>query len=169
VGTPQLALRETKHQVWTGQGTVLSIFGRWQVSMVIQEPGGGVEVPLSIQPKLPQEDITSPSPPAGQPLVSFIAFPDGSQLQTYIDPAKAGTNNVHFTFFGANGNEMPISSADASALTPGGSTEPLDLKRFSAGHFVATTKLDAGKWLFLIDAAAKGGNAYTGYFRQAIP
>ncbi|HXJ62204.1 MAG TPA: CopD family protein [Actinomycetota bacterium] len=169
VGNPQLALKETRNGIWSARGTVLSIFGRWQASMVIQQASGGVEVPLEIQPRLPTQTISSPSPPAGQPLVFFITLPDGAQLQTYIDPGKAGTNNVHFTFFGANGNEMPIKTADASALTPSGSTEPLDLRRFSAGHFVATTKLDPGKWLFLIDATARPDTPYTGYFQQTIP
>src|SRR5262249_51364264 len=33
VGNPQLALKETGGGTWTGQGTVLSIFGKWQVQM----------------------------------------------------------------------------------------------------------------------------------------
>jgi copper transport protein len=170
VGNPELALHEsTTPGIWTGSGTVLSIFGRWQADMVIQQPSGGVEVPLEIQPRLPTENITSQSAP-GQPTVYTIGLPGAAQLQTYVDPAKPGTNNVHFTFFGSNGREMPIQSATGSALAPDGSIQPLPLKRFSAGHFVANTSLDTGTWLFLIDATAKAGNtAYTGYFKQAIP
>jgi copper transport protein len=168
IGTPELALREQRPGVWTGQGTVLSIFGRWSVDMVIQEPSGGVEVPLHVQPRLPTQDITVQVIP-GQPTVSSIALPGGAQLQTYVDPGRSGTNSVHFTFFGANGNELPIASAGASALAPDGSTEALTLQRFSAGHFVANTKLDPGRWLFLIDATARAGTPYTGYFQQRIP
>jgi nitrogen fixation protein FixH len=170
VGNPELDLKRSGSPgVWTGSGTVLSIFGRWQADMVIQQPSGGVEVPLEIQPRLPTENITSASAP-GQPTVYTIGLPAAAQLQTYIDPGKTGTNNVHFTFFGSNGREMPIQSATASALAPDGSTQPLPLKRFSAGHFVANTSLDKGTWLFLIDATAKaGGTAYNGYFKQAIP
>jgi copper transport protein len=170
VGNPELALHESKTPgVWTASGTVLSIFGRWHADMVIQEPSGGVEVPLEIQPRLPGEDITSQSAP-GQPTVYTIGLPNAAQLQTYIDPGKTGTNNVHFTFFGPNGREMPILSATASTLAPDGSTQPLPLRRFTPGHFIANTKLDSGTWLFLIDATAKsGGAAYTGYFKQAIP
>ena len=53
-------------------------------------------------------------------------------------------------------------------MTPDGSTAPLTLERFSEGHFVANTKLDAGKWLFLVDATARSGDAFSGYFRQTI-
>jgi hypothetical protein len=34
---------------------------------------------------------------------------------------------------------------------------------------VANTKLDPGRWLFLIDATARAGTPYTGYFQQRIP
>ncbi len=170
VGNPELALRRSKTPgLWTASGTVLSIFGRWSVDMVIQQPSGGVEVPLHVQPRLPREDITSQSAP-GQPTLYTIGLPNAAQLQTYVDPAKTGTNNVHFTFFGSNGREMPIRSATASALAPDGSIQALPLRRFSSGHFIANTTLDKGTWLFLIDATAKaGGTAYTGYFKQAIP
>jgi hypothetical protein len=168
VGTPELALHETRNQAWTGQGTVLSIFGRWNVDMVIQRSTGGVEVPLTVLPRLPNEDITSQAIP-GQPTVYSIGLPGGAQLQTYIDPGKSGNNSVHFTFFGADGKELPIAGANASALTPDGSTETLTLQRFSKGHFAANTKLDPGRWLFLVSASGKNGDPYTGYFRQEIP
>jgi copper transport protein len=167
VGTPELALKGGRDGVWTGSGTVLSMFGRWAVDVVVQEPTGGVDVPLRLEPRLPTEDVTKQEQP-GQPTLFTIGLPGSSQLQTYIDPGKAGTNSVHFTFFGPSGNELPVGSATASALTPDGSTEPLQLDRFSAGHFAANTKLDSGRWLFLIDATARDGTALTGYFRQDI-
>src|SRR5207342_575244 len=95
---------------WTGASTVLSMFGRWSVDVVVQEPSGGVEVPLELTPKLPNQDITSQAIP-GQPTVYSIGLPDGAQLQTYVDPGTAGTNAVHFTFFDRNGNEMRITDA----------------------------------------------------------
>ncbi len=166
VGTPELDLKGGRDGVWTGSGTVLSMFGRWAVDVVVQEPTGGVDVPLRLEPRLPREDVTQQEQP-GQPTLFTIGLPGSSQLQTYIDPGKAGTNSVHFTFFGPSGNELPVGSATASALAPDGSTEPLRLDRFSAGHFVANTKLDAGRWLFLI-TTARDGTALTGYFRQEI-
>jgi nitrogen fixation protein FixH len=167
VGTPELDLKGGRGGVWTGSGTVLSMFGRWSVDVVVQEPSGGVEVPLRVQPRLPRQEITTQRQ-AGQPTLYSIALPNSSQLQTYVDPGKSGTNSVHFTFFGPSGNELPVKSATASALTPNGTTESLQLKRFSAGHFVANTKLDAGNWLFLIDATGRDGSALSGYFRQDI-
>jgi nitrogen fixation protein FixH len=167
VGTSELDLRRGRAGAWTGSGTVLSIFGRWGVDVVVQEPAGGVEVPLRVQPRLPDQQITRQAIP-GQPTVFSIALPGSGELQTYVDPGTKGTNAVHFTFFGPSGNELPIKAATASALAPDGSTESLQLDRFSAGHFVANTKLDPGTWLFLIDASARNGDDLSGYFREGI-
>jgi len=167
IGTPELELREGRPGSWTANSTVLSIFGKWSVDVLVEQASGGVEVPLELTPKLPQQDITSQAIP-GQPTVYSIALPDGAQLQTYVDPGTQGQNAVHFTFFDQRGNEMRIPDATASAVTPGGSTETLKLDRFSKGHFVANTKLEQGRWLFLIDATTGSGDTVSGYFRERI-
>jgi nitrogen fixation protein FixH len=167
LGTQDLELRERRSGIWTGSSTVLSMFGRWSVDVLVQQASGGVEVPLEVQPKLPDQDITE-QPIPGQPTVFSIALPGGAQLQTYVDPGTPGGNAVHFTFFDAAGKELPIEKATASALTPAGATEPLPLDRFSKGHFVANTDLDPGKWLFLIDATGRTGESYSAYFQQTI-
>jgi copper transport protein len=167
VGTPEIALQGGRGGVWTGSGTVLSMFGRWSVDVLVQEPSGGVEVPLRIQPRLPREQLSTQRQP-GQPTLYSISLPGSSQLQTYVDPGRSGNNSVHFTFFGPSGNELPVTSATASALTPSGTTESLRLDRFSKGHFVANTRLQSGKWVFLIDATGQDGSPLTGYFRQDI-
>ena len=47
LGQPTLALKKRGIQ-WVGTGTVLSMYGRWDVSMLVQEPTGGVSVPLTV-------------------------------------------------------------------------------------------------------------------------
>jgi putative copper export protein/nitrogen fixation protein FixH len=167
VAETRLELKEGRPGQWSATGTELSMFGRWAVDVVIQEPSGGVEVHLRVQPRLPDQQVTKQVIPR-QPTVYSIALPGTGELQTYIDPGKPGTNGVHFTFFDTSGNELPIADATASALTPGGVTEPLELDRFSKGHFVANTRLGPGSWLFLIDATTRSGQRLSGYFEQRI-
>src|SRR5207245_5506588 len=117
LGNPTLPLTRGAAGLWTGQGTVLSMDGRWNVTVVIQEPPRGVSVPLALETRLPPEHITV-SRASGQPDLYTISLTGGRSLQSYVDPGKAGKNVVHFTFFQSSGNEQPITSASATALTP---------------------------------------------------
>jgi nitrogen fixation protein FixH len=168
VGTQRLALSRASDGVWTGQGTVLSMDGRWSVTVTVQEANGGVEVPLTLQTRLPPQRITV-SHAAGQPTLYTIALTGGGSLQTYVDPARAGvTNQVHFTFFKASGDEQPIAEATASGTPPTGALTALHLLRLDAGHFVANQKLLAGPWRFQVQATTADGRAFTAYFDQEI-
>jgi copper transport protein len=167
LGTPTIALRSGAPGTWTGRGTVLSQFGRWSIQAVIQEPGSGVQVPLTLQPKLPPQKLQV-SRAQGQPTLYTIVLSRGASLQTYLDPGTPGRNVVHFTFFTASGDEQPITSASATELDPSGASSALKLIRFSSGHFVSNETLGPGTWTFLINATAKGGQAYTAYFSPRV-
>jgi hypothetical protein len=143
------------------------MLGRWDVQALVQETGGGVQVPMALVPKLPPENIQVSSA-KGQPTLYTIGLPQGASLQAYLDPGKPGVNAIHFTFFQSSGNELPLGSASATALTPSGDTRSLRLIRFGSGHFVANEALSPGKWTFLIDAAAKNGPAYSAYFSPRV-
>jgi copper transport protein len=167
LGTPTLDLSRTGPGTWSGRGTVLSMNGRWRVQVLVQGPQGGVEVPLSLQTKLPKERIDV-SRASGQPTVFTVSLPGGASVQTYVDPGTAGKNTVHFTFFRASGKEQPITAASATAETPGGSTETLKLVRFDPGHFGANARLSPGRWTFFVGAEARDGPTYSAYFSQVI-
>jgi putative copper export protein len=165
--SPPLELRRGPGRLWSGRGTVISLDGRWTISVLLQQASGSVEIPLSFTPRMPPEQIQVSKAP-GQPTLYTIALAGGASLQTYVDPGSVGNNTVHFTFFRASGNEQPISSASATAVTPSGSPEDLPLIRFDAGHFVANTKLAAGQWRFRIQATSRSGTVYDAYFQQRI-
>jgi copper transport protein len=167
LGSQRLDLSKAAAGVWRARGTVLSMDGRWSVTALIQEPTGGVEVLLTIQPRLPPEKITVVRAP-GQPTLYTIALPGGGSVQTYVDPGRAGTNTVHFTFFTAGGDEQAIESAVATGTPPSGPAAPLPLLRLDPGHFVANTRLDAGGWRFQIQAATPAGQVFHAYFDQQI-
>ena len=103
-----------------------------------------------------------------EPTICTTTLPDGNKVQTYVDPGTAGINNVHFTVFDTKGNELPISSASATATPSQGSAEKLPLKRLSAGHFVGTRKLASGTWTFALNATANDGSTVQMSFTQEI-
>jgi copper transport protein len=162
-----LSLARGTGGAWTGHGTNLSIDGQWSIDVVVQEAATAVDVPLRLRTRLPPERITVSRAP-GQPDLYTIKLRNGLSLQTYLDSAKPGPSTVHFTFFRASGQEEPITSASATAITPAGAGRPLKLIRFTRGHFAANLRLTPGRWTFSIDAVPAGGQPLSGYFSQAI-
>jgi hypothetical protein len=169
LGTPSVALKRLGDS-WAARSTVLSLFGRWEVTAVVQEPSTSVTLPLQLTTRLPPERIQVTPGSGNQPTLYTVSLAGGGSMQGYIDPARAGPNTVHFTFFQQSGNELPIASATAMEILPSGDVRPLELIRFDKGHFVANVDLQAGMWTFLIDATpeAGGGAPVSAHFAQNI-
>ena len=55
LGTARLELTEAIDGRWLGQGRMLSLAGRWNLTTTIQRPTGGIPVPLAI-------DVPPPAP-----------------------------------------------------------------------------------------------------------
>jgi copper transport protein len=55
VGTARLELAEAPDGRWLGQGHLLSLAGRWNLTATIQRPSGGITVPLAV-------DVPPPAP-----------------------------------------------------------------------------------------------------------
>ena len=165
--TSSLSLARATGGAWTGHGTNLSIDGQWSIDVVVQEAATAVDVPLRLRTRLPPEQFAVSRAP-GQPDLYTIRLRNGLSLQTYLDSAKPGPSTVHFTFFRASGQEEPITSASATAITPAGADQPLKLIRFTSGHFAANLRLTPGRWTFSIDAVPAGGQPLSGYFSQTI-
>jgi len=153
---------------WSGQGTNLSIDGQWDVDVLVQQAATAVDVLLRLRTRLPPEHITVSRQP-GQPALYTIQLGNGRSLQTYLHRPIPGQGLVHFTFFQASGQEEPITSASATAITPAGADQPLKLARLASGHFVANLSLKPGQWTFRINATTAGGQPLSGYFSPTIP
>ncbi len=104
----------------------------------------------------------------GQPAVYTITLAGGGTLQSYADPGRSGRNQVHFTFFGADGNEQPVGKIEATARPLSGDPVRLKVLRLGAGHFAANTDLTAGRWTFAVDAEPRGGAVANASFEQVI-
>jgi copper transport protein len=162
-----LSLTRGTGGIWTGQGTNLSIDGQWDVDVVVQEAATAVDVPLGLRTRLPPEHITVARQP-GVPTLYTIQLANGRSLQTYMEQIEPGRGVVHYTFFQRPEREASITSARATAITPGGADRSLKLIRFDQGHFAANVRLTPGRWTFRIDATTAGGQTLSGYFSQTV-
>jgi copper transport protein len=168
VGTSALDLRRTGDGGWQGQGSQLSIAGRWSITVLVGRPDGAVTVPLQLQTRSAEPSQVRVSQVPGQPTVYTIALAQAGSLQAYLDPGRPGRNVLHLTYFDPRGAELPISGAHASATTPSGTPYPLTLQLFSSGHFVANLDLTAGRWSFAVQATTRAGTATNAKFEQVI-
>jgi copper transport protein len=168
LGESTIDLSRGDDGAWSGRGGALVAPGRWDVTALVQRAGGGaVTVPLELETRTPPQKVEVSKAP-GQPTVYTISLAAGGTLQAYADPGKAGPNQLHFTFFGTDGNEHPVGKAEATARPPSGAEVRLRLLRLGPGHFAANTDLTAGRWAFAIDAQLHGETGASARFEQVI-
>jgi copper transport protein len=154
----QLRLTQQSDGGWTGQGIAMSVAGTWRVTTLIRSGATTTEVPLTLITV--NGGSTSTVAIAGAPSTTTTSFPDGVSLQSFVEQATAGPNPVHVTAFGPDGNELPLRTAAIVVNPTNGEPIRPPLQRFSAGHLVANTTLDAGDYVIDIVATARSGQTY---------
>jgi copper transport protein len=167
IGTSQLELSRQREGVWGGSGTNLSLDAPWTVTVLVQQPTNAVEVPLAVSPRPPPQNVQVQKA-SGQPTLYTVTFPDGSQVQMYVDPGATGPNQVHVTYFDAQGSELPMSSVTFEAWQADGTIADLASMQFSSGHFVGQGDLGAGRWHLVLVGTAQDGTTLSSYFDQRI-
>jgi len=131
---------------WVVDSPVVAIAGPWQATVGVDGPDGAVDVPLRFSTRQPPQQVTEQRTP-GLPTIYTITI-GGRKVQTYVDPGRAGNNEVHFTFFDSSGNETPTDITAVSARRTGGTSQSLEFRRLGPGHFVADASLTRGTWRF---------------------
>jgi hypothetical protein len=167
VAASTLELASRGEGVWSATGPNLSLAGIWQVSALVQSASDSVQVDLVVQPRPPPEDIERIEA-EGQPTLYTIHLAGGDSVQGYVDPGTAGPNQVHFTFFGADGGELPVEDPEVDAYLMSGALADLELVPFSPGHFAVQGQLDAGSWRFTVRVTTQDDEHLTAYFEEDI-
>jgi hypothetical protein len=144
--------------VWRADSPAISIAGRWSVTVVVQQASGGLEIPLRLSTAQPTQRV-SVQRTAGLPV--FYSITVGSRrVDTYVDPGHRGANEVHFTFYGASGDQDDVAVA---AVTARG--RPLVFRTLEPGHIVADVDITSGgKWRFGVRTA----DGLRAYFDQSF-
>jgi copper transport protein len=152
---------ETAHSgatsVWTGAGTQLSLAGAWDLVVQVRTGARTTEVPLILVTRAPPTTSVVAQSSGELPDIETFTTPTGEQLQLYLDPGAAGTNEFHVTAFGRAGRELPLSGLVVVAVGPDGTAEALDVTRLTPGHFAAPVEIGAGRWRFQVVATTEGG------------
>ncbi|MGH2683620.1 MAG: copper resistance protein CopC [Actinomycetota bacterium] len=171
VGVSELELSEGREGVWRGTGTNLSLPGTWRVGVLIEQAADSLEVPLEVETGAPHDapDHSGEVIPGGpgHPTIHNIELDTGRSVQGFVDPGSPGANEVHFTFLTPEGGELPIAEASVAMLSNGEEVE-LEMRRLSAGHYVANVSLEPGRWRFEVEATAEDGSVLAAGFEQDI-
>jgi copper transport protein len=165
IGSSTLELTRAGDGLWRGQGSQLSIAGKWALVGLVEGSGPAVTVPMELETRAAPQPVKVSEVP-GQPTLYTVTLATGGSLQGYVDPGQPGPNTVHFTFFNQAGGEQPTDKARARMTTAGGS-EALTLIRLGAGHFAANIDLEPGRVSFVIDATT-GRTRNSARFEQLI-
>ena len=158
IGASTLAMVRRPDGTYEGRGANLSFDGPWNVTMTIQQAATSTSVPLIVNVPSPPLVVRTIEAP-GQPTLYSISLPAGRVLNMYLDPGRPGFNEVHETFIGANGNELPVPRlAVITAGRPGSVPRRLPVRRFGPGHFIGDATLPAGDWEIAVAATARDGS-----------
>lgn len=163
-GTIPLALQGSR---WTATSSALSFAGTWSATAVVRTGADATEVPLVLITRSPDATATVEVGP-GLPTVTTTTFPDGSSIQTYVDPATAGPNQVHVTAFAAEGTERPLTDVAIVAVPQGDEPRRLEVVSFGPGHVVANADLGSGDWTFDVVATAEDGSVMQATFDATV-
>ncbi|HEX9529633.1 MAG TPA: CopD family protein, partial [Acidimicrobiales bacterium] len=142
LGSSTLALGQEETGVLGAAGANLSINGTWTVVVTVQRPTGGVQIPFSVTPRaLPQRIRVQPE--GSLPTLYTLELPADQSVQSYLDPGHPGFDELHVTFVGAGGQELPMTALTVTATPPPGGAGPLTVRHLDVrrlddiGHFVA--------------------------------
>lgn len=168
VNVSELILEEQGPGAWSAQGTNLSVNGVWRVGVLIERGADSLQVNLDLETRREEPKVEVIEGGPGQPDLFMIELEQGRAVQAYADPGTTGSNEIHFTFFGPDGDELPISEIRISATPEGGEPQELEARRLSPGHFVAGTDLAPGPWGFGVEATSEDGAMLTATFEEEI-
>jgi copper transport protein len=160
VGSSRLDLPPTAPGIFSATGSNLSLVGAWQVTALVVNGTASVEVPFELITRTSPGTIDT-NAVAGLPTIYTVHLSAGRSVQVYLDPGKAGANEVHATFFDAAGNELPVQSVVMVLGPSGGAASTLTPRQLEPGHFVADTSLSAGTYTLSVAGPAPNGDQLT--------
>jgi hypothetical protein len=143
VGPSTLALPAIATGMYGASGANLSLDGIWRVVAVVTTRGAAVEVPFVLGTRVPAQHVDV-NAAAGVPTIYTVHLDGGRTVQVYLDPGRAGANDLHATFFDAAGKELPVQTATMALDTRPAGGRVLNPRQLEPGHFVVGVTVEAG-------------------------
>jgi len=157
IGRSALALGRAPDGTYVSEGTNLSLSGPWTIAAAIERGPNSVEARMAVSSRI-RPLVVHTIEAQGQPTLYGIDLPGGRVLDVYLDPGRAGFNEVHATFIDASGQELPIPRPiSITASRPGAAGQGLPVRRFGPGHFIGDAQLGPGEWHLEFAGADAGG------------
>ena len=117
----------------------------------------------------PRRPRSSPEGSGDLPDIETFTLATGEQLQVYLDPGAAGTNEFHVTAFDAAGRRAAALGPRRGGGRPRRARARRSTRRASRpGHFAAPVEVDAGRWRFEVVATTEGGTVLQAIQDQEI-
>jgi uncharacterized membrane protein/ligand-binding SRPBCC domain-containing protein len=160
---PLLAQGDT----WAASTPAISLAGTWAATAVVRLGSDATEIPLVVITRLPDATTTAEVGP-GLPTIWTTTFATGSSLQTYVDPAMPGPNQIHASAFSADGTEAALDDVVIVAIPAVGEPRGLEVLDFGPGHVAANVDLEAGDWTFDVVATARDGEVMQATFDTTV-
>ena len=144
-----LELAQTGPGRFSGDAQNLSIDGIYRVTATVTVPGGAVDVPLLLVTTVPEQPVDILVSP-DLPTIYTVGLGEHGSAQVYLDPGRAGQNELHVTFFDTVGQALPVPAVTFAAIGDAGGAAFLPTPRqLDVGHFVAT--IDTGSGNLAVD------------------
>jgi copper transport protein len=143
VGPSTLALPAIVTGTYAASGANLSLDGVWRVVAIVTTRGAAVEVPFVFATRVPAQSVDV-NAAVGVPTIYTVHLDRGVTVQVYLDPGRAGANDLHATIFDAAGNELPVQTATMALDTRAAGGRVLNPRQLEPGHLVAGVTVEAG-------------------------
>jgi len=157
LGPSSLLLSRNSAGLYQGEGSNISLDGRWAVVVVVEHQTQSVEVPLELTTVRAGQTVRTIQTP-GRPPVYVIALSAVRTLSIYLDPGKAGFNALHGTFTDAQGRELILARApEITAGLIGAPPRRLPAVLEGPGHFSSGGNFGPGEWRLEVVATTRTG------------
>jgi copper transport protein len=153
---------------YAASGANLGLDGVWRVVAVVTTRDASVEVPLVLATRVPSQPVDVNAAP-GAPTIYTVHLDGNRTVQVYLDPGRAGANDLHATFFDAAGTELPVQTAAMALTTPDGAGRVLNPRQLEPGHFVAEATAEASLIEVDVVGAAPDGAHLHANVEVAVP
>ena len=132
--------------------------GTWRVAALVTQASTAAEVDLEVTVHAPPQQVDI-NRVAGLPTIYTVHLAAGRTVQVYLDPGTVGPNQLHATWFGADGSAMAVSGVTVGVSGGGGVATSLTPVILSVGHETAPLTVGAFPVSVLVTAVGPDGTS----------
>lgn len=168
VAATRLRLRGGAEGSYVGTGANIAFEGRWGVTVLIERLGDSVEIPLELNTRTPQQEVSIERIP-GRATKYTVTVSLSDVIRFSLHPERVGPSKMFITGFDVIGDESRIRQLVLTAAAGDGPVRQARVTRLGRGSFVAPVKLAAGTNTFSAVARVKDGTRLRATVEIEVP